>query len=165
MDGSDRARWLPLTGVAALVLWLVGVFVSESGNNLDEESGADEILQYFQDEAMSILMGGVIFLFGVLMFILFVTSLRSRIRGVGNGDAAALTFGTGLATAVLLGATLVPQMSVAIALEDMSAPLDPSTAEVGWHIGTGFFVVAEFTCALFLFSLAALSMRGIKIPK
>ncbi len=165
MNGSGRARWAPLTGLAAVVLWFLGVLVAESGNNLDETSDAEDILSHFQAETTSILIGGVIFLFGVLLFMLFVTSLRSHIRGATTEDAAALAFGTGLATAVLLGASWVPQLSVAIALEDLAPQLSAQTAEAGWHLGTGFFVLAEFTCAAFLFSLAYMAMRGVGIPK
>ena len=67
--------------------------------------------------------------------------------------------------AAFLAATWAPQLGVAIALEDMSADIQAATAEVAWHVGTGFFVLGELLLALFLFATAAVTMRVGVLPK
>ena len=166
MDMSASSRWAPVTGILAPVLWFSGVTVSESGGVPDEDAGAEEILSYFQTETTSLLLGSVLFMLGTLAFVLFVTVLRSRSRALGaSSDSTALAFATGIVGAAFIAAIWAPQLGIGIALEDMDAPLQPATAEVAWHIGTGFFVLGELFTALFLFATAAVSMKTAVIPK
>ena len=165
-DTSTWTRWAPLTGVLAPVLWIIGVFISESGDVPDEKSTAPQILTYFEEDTNSILLGGSIFLFGILLFILFITVLRGRWRAGGEAtNAPALAYGTGMLGAGFLAALWAPQMAIAVATMESDVQLQPATAEVGWHIGLGFIILAEFLLALFLFATAAASMRAPVLPK
>lgn len=166
MDRSPVSRWAPLMGVLAPVLWFVGVTVSESGDVPREDATASDILTYFQDETTTILLGGVFFMLGTLAFVLFLTVLRGRWRaGGGSEDASALAFATGTLGGAFLAATWAPQLGIAIAMEDMGAQVEAATAEAGWHIGTGFFVLGELFLGVFLFAAAAVSMRVPVLPK
>jgi hypothetical protein len=165
MDISAGSRWAPLTGILAPVLWFAGVTVSESGDVPGENATAEDVLAFFQAETGSILLGGVLFMFGTLAFVLFVSVLRGRWRTAGGPpDASALAFATGIVGGAFIAATWAPQLGLGIAIEDMGAQVQPATAEAAWHLGTGFFVLGELFLGLFLFATAAVSMKVPIIP-
>lgn len=166
MRSSPMARWAPLLGILAPVMWFLGVTFSESGDTPVEGANADEILTFFQEETTSILLGAVLFMLGTLVFIAFITVLRERWRVAGGSDGAVtLAYVTGVVGAAFMAAIWAPQLGVAIAIEDMAAPISPATAEMAWHAGTGFFVIGELLLGLFLFATAALILRGGVLPK
>ena len=166
MDTSPVSRWAPLTGVLAPVLWFVGVTVSESGDVPTEESTAEDILTFFQEDTTSILLGSILFMLGTVVFLLFLSVLRGRWRGAGaSEDAAGLGFVAGVVGAAFMAAIWAPQLGLAVAIEDMGVQVEPATAETAWHIGTGFFVIGELLLAVFLFATAFLIQRTPVLPK
>lgn len=160
---AQMMRWAPVAGILAPILWFVGGVVSES-DAPDDGANAEEILGYFQGESSAILLGGVLFLFGTLFFVLFLAHLRSRVRGIASDDATSLMWAMGLLGIVGISLTWGPQLGIAIAIEDMDAPIQAATAEAAWHAGTGFFVVGELLLALFLFAAAAVNRRAGLLP-
>lgn len=160
---TKTARWAPVTGILAPLLWFFGGALGEKGAPGDGAE-ADEILTYFQEETTSILFGSVLFLFGGLLFILFLLQLRTRWGSGGSPAALSLMWATGLVGIAFLSATLAPQLGIAIAIEDMGASIQASTAETVWHAGTGFFVLGELLLALFFFSTVALNRAVAVLP-
>lgn len=160
---TGMTRWAPATGILAPLLWFAGVSFGEQGAP-DEAASAGEILTYFQDETTAILLGGVLFMFGSLAFILFVSQLRGRWQVGGPSASLSMMWAMGLLGIAFISATWAPQMGVAIAIEDMSAQLDPATAEAAWHMGTGFFVLGEMLLALFFFSVVVLNRSVAVLP-
>lgn len=166
MQRSPMMRWAPALGILAPILWFLGVTVSESGDTPAEGATADEILAFFQEDTGSILLGAILFMLGTLLFIVFITVLRERWRAVAASDGVvALAYVTGIVGAAFMAAIWAPQLGVAVAIEDMEAPISAATAEMAWHSGTGFFVIGELLLALFLFATAALILRGGVLPK
>lgn len=158
---SERTRWghwAPLTGVLAAVLWVLA-FVT-MGEGPADDAGPAQIAAYFEDEATAILVGGTLFGFGCLAFVLFLGVLRSRMTEADRGDSGRSTFvfGAGLLlTAMLLGA-LAPQISAGIQAED--GVLLPGTADALWIVGDGLFVVGGLVGGLFLISAAVVALRS-----
>ena len=170
MDAAAAAKWDKnslLAGVAAPVLWFVGVFVSESGNELDYGAPPEEVLVHFQTNYTQSLLGGSLFLFGLLLFLWFLGAWRAHAAGV-EGGAMRLTgtsFATGIAFTVFMGSSWVPQLAASLnAMEDDSA-LAPEAAQAMMFAGDGAFVAAEFMLAGFLLAAALLIFRGLGLPR
>ena len=170
MDTVVASKWdrtSLLAGVAAPVLWFIGVAVSESGNELDYGAPAEDVLAHFQANSTQMLLGGSLFLFGTVLFLWFLGAWRAHAAGA-EGGAMRLTgtsFATGIAFAVFLASTWVPQLAASLnAMEDDSA-LAPEAAQAMMFAGDGAFMAAEFMLAGFLFAVALLIFRGVGLPR
>ena len=77
--GAGAATWerfAPLTGVGAVVLWIVGLVTM---GDVAGKSKGSELLAYYRDNDNRILVGFVVFAIGVALFIWFLGSLRRRL--------------------------------------------------------------------------------------
>lgn len=166
MDSNKWERLAPLTGIAAPILWILGIFIIESGNVLTDKATGEQALAYFRDESGSLFFGFALFGFGVMAFVWFLGSLRSRLLDAegGSGRLTAIAFAGGVGVAIGLLATWAPQLSAAIALDENS-PMGPEAAQALWLAGTGFFVVTELFAAVFLFAVGLVSFRHGAFPK
>jgi hypothetical protein len=158
---APMERWerpAALAGVVAVVLWVVGTFVS--GENPDE---ATEVLRRFQDEEGRVLAGGFIFQLGALFFLVFVGALRLRLFAAegATGLLTAIAFGAGLAVGIFLLALPGGEMSAAINNDD----LDQSSALALSNVGDLFFIGAELSAALLLVSTGLLILRYGPMPR
>jgi len=78
MQGKPE-RWAVYSGVVAVVLWIIGVFVIESGDTPGEGATDVDALAYYQADANTILIGGWAFMLGCLAFLWFAVVLRERL--------------------------------------------------------------------------------------
>jgi hypothetical protein len=158
---APMERWerpAALAGVVAVVLWVVGTFVS--GEAPDE---AVELLGRFQDDEGRVLAGGFIFQLGALFFLIFVGALRLRLFTAEgpNGLLTAIAFGAGLAVGIFLLALPGGEMAAAINSDD----LDPSSALALGNVGDLFFIGAQLSAALLLTATALLILRYGPMPR
>src|SRR5215210_5788614 len=133
-------RFAPLAGVLAVILWVVGLIVADSGDTPDADATPDAIAQYFQAESGAILAGSFLFMLGVAAFVWFLGTLRARYR-LAEGDPGRLTstvFGTGVLTAALSMAFIAPGAAAAFSADNLERTLDPGAAEALWILGDGF---------------------------
>jgi hypothetical protein len=154
-------RWerpAALAGVVAVVLWVVGIFVS--GEAPDEGT---ELLRRFQDDDGRVLAGGFTFQLGALFFLIFVAALRLRLFTAEGptGLLTAIAFGAGLAVGIFLLALPGGEMAAAINSDD----LDPSSSLALGNIGDLFFIGAELSAALLLVSTGLLILRYGPMPR
>ena len=131
MDRGQRAgtgrgweRHAPLTGVVAVVLWVIGAILLQSGGRADQEAAASEHLTFYAENEGKILVGAFLFGLGTLFFIWFLGSLRDRLyRGEGGtGRVSAIAWGGGLITAAMLLANLAPDIAAALTDDEVFAP-------------------------------------------
>jgi hypothetical protein len=155
-------RYAPLTGVAAVALWVVGAFLLEKD---DRPEGKDTaaIVAWVDKNDKSIIMGAIIFGFGVLFFVWMLGSLRSAIvsREGGPGRLGTLAFGSGVATSVCLLMTYVPQAQAAIDINDTS----PTSTDALIHMGDAFFGGVELFAIPLLVATALASIRYGTLPR
>src|ERR687885_397916 len=156
-------RWAhhaPLTGIAAVVLWVVGLLVGGDKTNKDE--GA-EILAAVRDNSNRILLSGILFLIGTALFVWFLGTLRSRLLAAEGepGRLAATAFAGGVATAVCVALFPGPDMAAALNKDD----IDPSAAGAMHNLGDAFFVAAEYLLPVLLVATALASLRFGALPR
>ena len=162
MDGKPE-RWAPYAGVVAVVLWIVGVFVIESGSIPGEAATDADYLAYYQDEANRILSGGWIFMLGCLAFLVFAVVLHGRLaaREGGSRMFSNLAFLGAAATGVLALLSTGPDIAAAIQEDDLSA----SAAGTLQVLGDAFFVGAELTAILLMIGAGVVALRSGLFPK
>lgn len=162
---SDRFhRWSALTGIAAVILWIVGTAVSEGlSDDLPDEASDDQILAWVQGNANEVLTGGWLFMIGWLCFVWFVGVLRTRLREAegGAGTVSTIALAGGAATAAF--GLLIPTAEIVAAInkDDISA----ATAGTLHNLGTAFFVAAELSAIVLLVAVAVLAFRTNVLPR
>jgi hypothetical protein len=157
---SKWERWATLSGVLAVVFWILGVILISSKAKGDK--GPEALASYHQ-HSDGILVGGLLWSIGVLLFIWFLASLRSHyLASEGEpGRLSALAFGGGIAAAVI--AMLIPVADEVGALNKND--IDASGAAVLHHFSDAFFVATEYMLPVFFFSSAILALRYGALPK
>jgi len=165
---SER-RWerlAPLSGIVAVVLFVVGFLVFELvGDPPGSDETAEGYLSYFREDDGSIWGGAWILLVGMFFFLWFLGSLRaafSRAEG-GVGRLTSIAYTGGIGAALLLTGAVATQISGAIAADE-NENLSPQTAETLWWAGDGFFVAAGFFLAALYAASALITLRTRVLP-
>lgn len=156
-------RWAAYTGVLAVVLWIVGILIQESGNMPEEGAADSAYLTHVDDDANSILTGGWIFMIGCLAFLVFAIVLRDRLAEAEGGSR--LFTNIAFVGAVTTGAFGIlmpgPEIAAAISADDISA----STAAALSNFGDAFFVAAELAAVLLMLGTGMIALRSTFLPK
>jgi len=156
-------RWAAYTGVLAVVLWIVGVFIIEVGGVPGEGATDAELLAYYQDDANTILTGGWIFMTGCIAFLWFAVVLRERL--VEAETASRMFANVAFVGAVATGAFALlmsgPDLAAAIGEDDISE----AAAAAAAMLGDAFFVAAEMSAILLMLGAGAVALRTGLFPK
>lgn len=152
-----------LSGVLAVVAFVVAVFIDEaSGPPRGDATGA-EIATYLSDNVYSLAFAALAWGIGTIFLLVFLDEIRERLLA-GSARYARLAFAFGLGAAILLLASWLPEVGGALASrEELQRDLEPGAAEVFSSIGTGFFFGGELMLAGFLLAvgLAAVGTRAL----
>jgi hypothetical protein len=154
-------RWLPLAGAGAVVLWVIGFIVQ--GESPDPfEASAREWVTYVSDNDGQILASRLLTLFGVLLFLWFLGTLRTALRAAEGepGPWAAIAFGSGIALAVLLFAATTALLAAAAT----SGAVEAGAAQALAVSEIGFFFAAEVAAASLLIATGLLALRTGVLP-
>jgi hypothetical protein len=156
MDWARLERFAPLTGVVAVVLWIVGVIVEESAGLTDKER-PEEILAVLQSDANTIITAGVIFAFGVVFFIWFLGSLRSTLFAAegGVGRLSSIAYGSGMLAAL----TLILQIAPSVQGAFDEGELSPEAAQALQSVGEAAFAGTEFTLLAMFAAVGLIILR------
>jgi hypothetical protein len=158
---TDRwERYAPLSGVLAVVLWVIALFVGDNKTNKDK---GDEILAAIRSNENRILLSTALFLVGTALFIWFLGTLRTRLLAAegGAGRLTATAFAGGVATAVCLAIWPTPDGAAALSDDD----LDASAASAMHHMSDAFFFAAEYLLPVLLVAAGLLAVRTGVLPR
>lgn len=149
-------------GVAAL-LWVIGVFVLEGAGNPAGPTGGEEIVSFYRDDRVAILIAATLHGLGGFLFLWFLGALRGLLADAAAPPwLVATTFAGGVAGAALMLALTGGQSTGATTDKEL---LTPDSALVFWRLAHGFFVAAELALAAFLGALSILVLRGLLLPR
>jgi hypothetical protein len=158
-------RFAPLTGIVAVVFWIIGVLIIEGlGDSPDDDAPAQEFAAYFEDEMGPIFAGFFFLALGTVFFVWFLGSLRAalvRAEGI-PARVASIAFAGGIGTAIFILAFAAPEVAGAIAAD--SRELSPQAAEALWSLEIGFFVAAEFITVVLFLATALVILRTRVFP-
>jgi hypothetical protein len=153
-------RWAILSGALAVPFWIASVALISTKV---KGSKGPEILRHYHQHSDGILLAGLLWSIGIVLFIWFLGSLRSHYLAAegGTGRLTALAYGGGIVAATI--AALIPVADEVGALNKND--IDASGASVLHHFSDGFFVAAEYMLPVFFFAGAILALRYAALPK
>ena len=160
-------RFAPLTGVLAVILWILGVAVIESAAGAPpDDAPAAAFVGYYSESGERILTGAFILMIGSALFLWFLGTLRARIRSLegGGGRLASIVFALGIVVAAMSMAMVAPEAGAGLATSQFDARLEPATAQTFAFAGDGFFVAAEAATAIFFLAAGLAILRTRVLP-
>jgi hypothetical protein len=153
----------PLAGVLSVVLFVIGVFVLESGDTPGDDATGAEIAAYFADTLDRLAIGALLWGVGIIALIWFLDGLRTHILPASD-QLARLTYGFGFAAALFILASVMPDVAGALASDNLDRKLDPGAAEAFDSMGDAFFIAAEIMLAGFFSAVGLAAVRGRSLP-
>jgi hypothetical protein len=159
-------RFAPLTGVVAVILWVIGLVLMEGAGAPDEDEGAQAVLDYFDENSARILGGAFLFMLGSAVALWFFGTLRARVhRAEGDvGRLASIVFAAGIVTAVMLIAFAATRGAAAFAAQEIERGFEPAAAQALGVLDDGFFIGAEASLAVFFLAAWLVALRTGAIP-
>lgn len=161
---ARSARWETLAGALAVLAWLIAVLIVEGTGDTGDESAAD-LLAYFQDDQASLYTGGLIFFVGSALMIWFGGVLRSVIAAAGLDRLASIVQGSAVALAVTSMALIAPQLGAAFGAGDSDTPLSEEAAQALWYAGDGFVAASSVAAASLAAAVGLSILRGGILPR
>lgn len=160
-------RWAPLSGILYAVIYVIGVVLLVF-DGIDEDSD-DEIVSFFADTGNRTghLIGFLLLAVGVVFFLLFVSTLASRLREVEAEPRilSALAFGAGAASAALLLGAGAVLSAPATAADDLSAfVVDPNSVRLTLFVGYLLLAGGAFTASVLMAATSVLALRTSVLP-
>ena len=149
---ANLERFAPLSGVGAVVLWIVGTFLLEKDDRPDGKD-TEAFVAWVEANDTSILAGAIVFGFGVLFFVWLLGSLRAALVAAEGGThrLATLAFAGGIALSISLMFAYLPHGQAAFDHANMS----DTAVEALVRMGDAFFGGAV------LFSIPLLVATGL----
>jgi hypothetical protein len=168
MSQRPGQRWAPLSGVAFVVLVVVGFIVA--GNSPDTDASNAKIAAYLTKNSNQTrnIVSFFILMVAMLALLGFFASLRARLaRAEGeSGGAAALTLGAGVASTVFLIVAIGLFIAPVITADDASKfPVDPAIWRFSQDTGYLFWISSAVAGALAAWATAAVTLRTGALPR
>lgn len=156
-------RWAVWSGVVAVALWVIGIFVIESSDTPGEGATDAELLSYYDENANTILTGSWIFMVGCLAFLVFAVVLRERLLEAAPASRLFINVAWvgSLATGIFLMLTSGPDVAASISNDDISE----AAAAAAAMLGDAFFVAAELSAILLMLGVGAMALQGVLLPR
>lgn len=161
------ARFAPLTGLLAALLWVIGVIIVETAaDQPDDEGPGAAWVAFFEEGAGRLVAGAFLFMLGSALFLWFLGTLRARIHALegGVGRMASIVFGTGILTAAMSLAFVAPYAAGGFAAGELDVPLEAGTAQALAILDDGFFIAGEAATAILLLAAGVAGLRTRAIP-
>ena len=157
-----RERFEPLTGVAAVALWIVGGYLLEKDDRPDGKDTA-AFVAWVDKNHSALVAGAIVFTFGVLFFVWMLGCLRAALVAAegGTGRLGSIVFGSGIAVSVSLAFAYLPHAQAAF---DRANTSDTSI-EALVHVGDSFFFGAALFGVPMLVATALATLRFDALPR
>lgn len=155
-------RWAVWSGALAVVLWVIGIVVIESGGTPGGDATDAELLAHYDENANTILAGSWIFMLGCLAFLVFAVVLRERLREAAPTSRlfTNVAWVGSLATGIFLMLTSGPDVAASISNDDISE----AAAAAAAMLGDAFFVAAELSAVLLMLGVGAMALTRVLFP-
>jgi hypothetical protein len=160
----DDRRVTPVMGIVSVVLFVIAIFVIESGDTPDPDSPASEVAAYLDGALGTLAIALVLWGIGTIALVWFLDGLRSHLARASD-QLGRLAFFFGFGVALLMLASFVPDLAGAFASDELDGELEPGAAQAIGSLGDGFFFGAEVMLAgmFFVVGLAAIRARALPV--
>jgi len=161
------ARWSPATGILFVALWIIAFAITDGSP--DSGSSNAKIVDYYADSGHRArdIVGLFLILAAALLFLCFLSSLRTRLARAegGAGPMTAAAFGSGLVSTALWFVAVVVFTAPSFARSDTSKfQLDPDTFRVLNDLGYSIWFGGTTIAAVLVAATAVLSRRTGLLP-
>jgi hypothetical protein len=157
-----RRDWLlPLTGVAFIVLLIVGFAVA--GDAPESDKGGQEIIDWYVDNKDSASIGSGIVAAAAVFFVFFANYFRGVVRD--NASGPELASATILAGASIVAVGAAFDSTLVLGLAQAADHLDPAAAQAIGAIWDNDFLPLAIGAEIFIISSAAAILRGNVLPR
>jgi hypothetical protein len=158
---SRLERLSPLAGVAAVVLWIVGLALTKAPDTGDKTDA--QMLSVYQHHANRILVASWLFMLGCVFFLWFAGTLRARMAEAEGGrhTFTGIAYGAAVAAVVFAIANVAGPVAIAINKNDVSA----ATAGALTTTIDLFFVGTEIALIGLFAASAVVAFRTGLFPK
>lgn len=157
-------RWSAVAGVLAVVLWILGLVVTNALTHKIPSHPSDaQLLTWIKGNANTIIFGNWLWMVGCLAFVWFAAMLRGRLAAAEGGPSTFATISFAGAVAAAVFGMLISAGDVASAINSNS--VSAATAGTLHHAGDMFFVCAELASILFLLGAAIAALRTRVLPR
>ncbi len=160
MAESRWERLAPLSGVAFFVLIVASVALSSIGTPSDFPGDPDEIVEYYEDQASTVIAGVWLGLLASVALLWFAGALRARLRVAegGEGRVSAIAFGGGVAAATVEAVADAVNLAAALRADEegtidagaATALYDFESSIVGVALPMAFIVLVGATAVVAL---------------
>lgn len=159
-------RWWPLSAVAYVVLFLVGLFAGGGGAG----DSPEEYVAYYADAGNRSKEFLIFFILvaAALVFLWFLAGLRGILaRAEGEGARwTALAFAAGVASATLfLAAAALFVAPAGSAGEESFREVNPSAANIVGNAGYAMFVCSVMVAGMLVFATSIVALRTLVLPR
>lgn len=167
MSGTRWERWAPASGIVSAVLVVVGIFLLVA-EQIDEDTD-EEILSYYAESGNRTgeIVGFILVTVGVMFFLWFLSTLRSRLSSVEPEPRTLSTLGFGAgstAAALLVGAgALLVGTSFAAELSSRFV-VDPNLARFVVITGYAFLTGSVLVNLVLVITTSVLALRTAALP-
>jgi hypothetical protein len=159
-------RWAPLTGLVAVAFSVVGTLMVLNQPQ-DKDSNAT-IVAYFASHSHRVagIAGFFVYLAGILLLLLFLSSLRERLVDGGRGRLGALAFGAGIGAATLwVVSMLLANATMFAAVEGNGFRVEPNTFRLLGDIAYAGWVAALAVGAVVVLATSAAALGTSVLPR
>lgn len=166
MSAGTAGRFAPLSGVAFVVLGLLGAVVLYPSDAPDFVDDPEKIAAFYEENGTDLLGPGVLYLLSGLLLLWFVGTLRARLSEAegGTGRVAGIAFAGGVAAVVLMWASAAVEMVAALRVDEQDR-IDPQLAAAYWDLSSVFFgLAAPYGMAALLGASAIAAFRFGALP-
>jgi hypothetical protein len=170
MNGSGWSRWAPLSGIAFVVAYVVGMILVRTPDSNDP---AETIAAYYaasKSHRVEMIVSAYILIAAGLLFLWFLSSLRSRLRAAegGEGTLSTLVFGAGVVFVGMLsvGAVALAAVPGAISFGENGDIFGADAVQTAQSLGWGAILIGGMlSAAVMIFAASILTLRTGALPK
>jgi hypothetical protein len=160
-------RWAPLTGIASVACSVVGtLMVLNQPQTKDSDA---TIVAYFASHSHRVtgIAGFFVFLVGVLLLLVFLSSLRERLleREGGSGRLASLTFGAGIGAATLWVVSMLLANATTFSASEGHFRVDPNTFRLLGDTAYYGWIAALAVGAVIVWATSMAALRTGVLPR
>lgn len=156
-----RDWWAPLTGVAFVIVLVVGVIVA--GEPPDADSDVEEIVGHYVDNKDSVQVGAAIAAIAATLLIFFAGILRALLRAAegAGGALSAIAF----AGAIVIAVGVAIDSTISFALAEAAADVDPVAVQALQALWDWDFMPFALGTQIFLLAAGLSVLRHGALPK
>jgi hypothetical protein len=155
-----RDWWTPLTGVAFLIVVIVGFTIA--GEPPDADSPVQEIVDHYVDDKDSIMVGAILTGIAGTLLLFFAGSLRSTLRAAEGpgGVLSAVAF----AGAIVLAVGAAIDGTISFALAEQADDIDPTAVQALQALWDNDFLPLAVGTQVFLLAAGLSIVRHRALP-